>query len=125
MTKIKFYCLPFFLLMSNLCFSNILNIPKKHKLIVVLIIDQFRADYLTRFRDHFLPKKNKSGILGGFNYLIANGAYYPYAQYDILQSMTGPGHSTLLSGSYPYQTGIPLNDWYDSLKKKNMYCMYN
>jgi predicted AlkP superfamily pyrophosphatase or phosphodiesterase len=89
----------------------------------MLIIDQFRADYLTRFKERFLPAKNPNGSLGGFNYLISNGAYYPYAQYDILQSMTGPGHATLLSGSYPYQSGIPLNDWYDSKLNKNLYCV--
>jgi predicted AlkP superfamily pyrophosphatase or phosphodiesterase len=96
---------------------------KKPKLIVVLIIDQFRADYLTRFKERFLPAKNPSGILGGFNYLISNGTYFPYAQYNILQSMTGPGHATLLSGSYPYQSGIPLNDWYDSKLGKKIYCV--
>ena len=96
---------------------------EKPKLIVVLIIDQFRADYLTRFKERFLPAKNPNGSLGGFNYLIANGAYFPYAQYDILQSMTGPGHATLLSGSYPYQSGIPINDWYDSKLGKNVYCV--
>lgn len=94
---------------------------KKPKLIVVLVIDQFRADYLTRFRERFLPAGKSSGVVGGFNYLISNGAYYPYAQYDILQSMTGPGHATVLSGSYPYQSGIPINDWYDSKSGKNVY----
>lgn len=96
---------------------------KKPKLIVLLVIDQFRADYLTRFKERFLPAKNGNGSIGGFNYLISNGAYFPYAQYDILQSMTGPGHATLLSGSYPYQSGIPLNDWYDSKSGKNIYCV--
>lgn len=96
---------------------------KKPKLIVLLVIDQFRSDYLTRFQDRFLPAKNSNGAVGGFNYLISNGAYFPYAQYDILQSMTGPGHATLLTGSYPYQSGIPLNDWYDSKLGKNVYCV--
>lgn len=96
---------------------------KNPKLIVVLIIDQFRADYLSRFKDRFLPARNSNGSLGGFNYLISNGAYFPYAQYDILQSMTGPGHATVLSGAYPYQTGIPINDWYNSKLGKNIYCV--
>jgi predicted AlkP superfamily pyrophosphatase or phosphodiesterase len=96
---------------------------KKPKLIVVLIIDQFRADYLTRFKERFLPANNKAGSLGGFNYLMSKGSYFPYAQYDILQSMTGPGHATILSGSYPYQSGIPLNDWYDAKLGRNIYCV--
>ena len=96
---------------------------KKPKLIVLLVIDQFRADYLTRFNDRFLPAKNKSGAVGGFNYLMNEGAYFPFAEYDILQSMTGPGHATILTGSYPYQSGIPLNDWYEPSMKRNMYCV--
>lgn len=116
-----FTCLVFFISPSTKA-SNTQSI-KKSKLIVVLIIDQFRADYLTRFKERFLPAKNTNGTLGGFNYLISNGAYFPYAQYDVLQSMTGPGHSTLLSGSYPYQSGIPLNDWYDSKLRENIYCV--
>ena len=121
--KIKFFILlsSTFLLTTTQASSPL--VIKKPKLIVVLIIDQFRADYLTRFKDRFLPARNAQGALGGFNYLISNGAYYPYAQYDILQSMTGPGHATLLSGSYPYQSGIPLNDWYDSKLGKNIYCV--
>lgn len=114
-----------FLHITSLQASNLPSFTslKKPKLIVVLIIDQFRADYLTRFKERFLPAKNAKGTLGGFNYLIANGSYFPYAQHDILQSMTAPGHATLLSGSYPYQSGIPLNDWYDSKLGKNVYCV--
>ena len=112
------------LLNNGQAFSNSAGpLLKRPKLIVVLIIDQFRADYLTRFNERFLPARNSSGAVGGFNYLITNGAYFPYAQYDVLQSMTGPGHSTLLSGAYPYQSGIPLNDWYDSERGKITYCV--
>ncbi|MBC7712452.1 MAG: alkaline phosphatase family protein, partial [Rhizobacter sp.] len=99
------------------------SFEKKPKLVVLLVIDQFRADYLTRFQDRFLPAKNSSGAVGGFKYLIANGSYFPYAQYEILQSMTGPGHASVLTGSYPYQAGIPLNDWYDTKQAKNIYCV--
>jgi predicted AlkP superfamily pyrophosphatase or phosphodiesterase len=92
------------------------------RLIVVLVFDQFRADYLTRFQSRFLPAQKKDGSPGGFRWLISHGAYFPFAQYDILQSMTGPGHATILSGSYPYQSGIPLNDWYDPATYNRMYC---
>ena len=79
--------------------------PKRPKLAVVIVIDQFRSDYLSRFKDEF--GKN------GFNALIDHGAYFPYAEYDVLQAMTAPGHATVLSGAYPYQMGIPINDWFD------------
>ncbi len=101
---------------------NLQAATKRPKLVVLLVIDQFRSDYLTRFKERFLPSKNGSTI-GGFNYLMEKGAYFPYAEYDILQSMTGPGHATVLSGAYPYQFGIPLNYWYDTNKNKLTYCV--
>lgn len=97
-------------------------VKKPPRLIVVLVFDQFRADYLTRFQSRFLPSVQKDGKLGGFRWLISHGAYFPFAQYDILQSMTGPGHATILSGSFPYQSGVPLNDWYDRTRHSRMYC---
>lgn len=84
------------------------------KLILVIVIDQFRTDYLTRFGSRFLPVKSKKNAWGGFQYLISKGAYFPIGQYDILQSMTAPGHATILTGSYPYLAGIPLNGWIES-----------
>jgi predicted AlkP superfamily pyrophosphatase or phosphodiesterase len=95
---------------------------QKPKLVVVMVVDQFRADYLTRFQRRFLPAKAKDGSPGGYNYLMSSGAYFPFAEYDALQCMTGPGHAMILSGSYPYQTGITLNGWFDEKTRKPMYC---
>lgn len=96
---------------------------QKPKLVVVIAIDQFRSDYLTRFEKRFLPAKSKSGELGGFKFLMMNGSYFPHAEYDILPCMTGPGHATILSGSYPYTSGIILNDWFDTKAGRNVYCV--
>ena len=96
---------------------------QKPKLVVLLVIDQFRADYLTRFQDRFLPAKGAKGSIGGFQYLVEKGAWFPQAQYDLLQNMTGPGHATLLTGAYPYLTGIPNNEWYDKERKAPVYCV--
>lgn len=93
---------------------------EKPKLILVIVIDQFRSDYLTRFKKLFKPARAANGDVGGFEYLTSEGAYYPFAQYDILQAMTGPGHATLLTGAYPYQSGIPVNEWYDARVKKKI-----
>jgi predicted AlkP superfamily pyrophosphatase or phosphodiesterase len=92
------------------------------KLILVLVIDQFRADYLTRFESSFLPPSLGKGQIGGFRYLMQKGAYFPYGQYDILQSMTGPGHSTILTGAYPYLNGIVTNYWFDQKTQQVTYC---
>jgi hypothetical protein len=91
------------------------------KLILVVVFDQFRADYLSRFEKLFLPA-NHNGQVGGFKYLMQNGAYFPDGEYDILQSMTGPGHATVLTGAYPYLNGIPANYWLDQQTQAEFYC---
>lgn len=95
---------------------------KKPKLVVVLVVDQFRADYLTRFEKRFLPAGQGEKV-GGYRYLMQKGAYFPFAQYDVLQCMTGPGHAMILSGTYPYQMGIPLNTWFDRASEQPRYCV--
>jgi predicted AlkP superfamily pyrophosphatase or phosphodiesterase len=95
---------------------------KKPKLIVVLVIDQFRADYLTKYQNEFVAIGAK-GEVGGFNYLMKKGAYFPFAEYDVLESMTCPGHAMISTGSHPYFTGISLNEWYDAETKKKIYCV--
>lgn len=95
---------------------------KKPKLVLLLVVDQFRADYLTRFEKRFLPAR-RGELIGGYRYLMEQGAYFPFAQYDVLQCMTGPGHAMILSGTYPYQTGIALNTWFDRTTQKPRYCV--
>lgn len=90
---------------------------EKPKLILVIAIDQFRADYLQKFSAHFLPSAKK-----GFNYLMDRGAYFSHAEYGLLQNMTGPGHATIMSGAYAYQHGIPNNDWVDAKTQEYVYC---
>ena len=92
------------------------------KLVVMLVIDQFRADYLMRFESRFKPAMSGDEV-GGFRYLLSKGAYYPLGQYDLLQCMTAPGHATILTGAYPYMTGIPINSWYDATAKQRTYCV--
>lgn len=92
------------------------------KLIVYLVYDQLRADVLTLHKSKFLPAK-KDNILGGFNYLTQNGSYYPFAEYEVLSSMTCPGHAIISTGSWPIHMGIAINDWYSRSKNKVEYCV--
>jgi predicted AlkP superfamily pyrophosphatase or phosphodiesterase len=94
----------------------------KPRLVVLISIDQFRADYLTRFEDLFLPAKS-NGKVGGFKYLMEHGAYFPNAHHDHLPLATGPGHSIHFTGSPPYKTGIVGNDWWDYKLGKEVYCV--
>ncbi|WP_141733867.1 alkaline phosphatase family protein [Oligoflexus tunisiensis] len=81
------------------------------KLVVVVVIDQLRADQLPRWSQGFLPARSKSGTPGGFRYLMEEGAYFPLAQYQHLQGLTAVGHATIMSGAFPYQHQIILNEW--------------
>src|SRR5712671_624154 len=82
------------------------------KLIVVIVIDQFRGDYLERYRDQFGD--------GGFRTFLDRGAYFTDCNYDYANTRTGPGHATLFTGAYTSGHGIVANEWWDPLKKKRV-----
>lgn len=88
---------------------------------VVISIDQFRADYVSRFSDYYLPARSGNTV-GGFKYLTASGAVYTDAHYTHLPTETGPGHATILTGSVPSLNGIAGNDWFDRASGKTVYC---
>ncbi|MBL8021946.1 MAG: alkaline phosphatase family protein [Leptospirales bacterium] len=92
------------------------------RLLVVISIDQFRADYLRRFEDLFLPARSLSGS-GGFRYLMEQGAYFEDAHQDHLPLYTAPGHSVILTGASPYKSGIVGNDWYDRKLGRRRYAV--
>jgi len=80
------------------------------KLVVVITIDQFRGDYLDRYRDQFGDS--------GFRFLLDHGAYFPNCNYNYANTRTAPGHSTLFTGAYSNGHGIVANEWWDQKKKK-------
>jgi predicted AlkP superfamily pyrophosphatase or phosphodiesterase len=82
------------------------------KLVVVIVIDQFRADYLERYRDQFGE--------GGFRVFLDRGAYFTDCNYDYANTRTAPGHATLFTGSYTSGHGIVANEWWDPQKKKRV-----
>ena len=112
----------FFFILSLALHQTAISKVERPKLIVVISIDQFRADYLQKLSHLFQPAKMGNKV-GGFNYLMQKGAYFSHAEYGILQNMTGPGHATILTGSYPYQNGIPNNDWYNTETQDVVYCV--
>jgi len=80
------------------------------KLVVVIVIDQFRGDYLDRYRDQFGDS--------GFRFLLDHGAYFPNCNYNYANTRTAPGHATLFTGAYSNGHGIVANEWWDTKKKK-------
>lgn len=83
---------------------------EKPKLVVGIVIDQFRYDYLERFGDLFGE--------GGFRRLMQDGAVFTDAQYLHTQTVTSVGHTTFMTGSIPSYTGIIANEWYDRAEGK-------
>jgi predicted AlkP superfamily pyrophosphatase or phosphodiesterase len=97
-------------------------VPAKPRLVVLISIDQFRADYQTRFVDLFLPPVTSGGP-GGFRYLMERGAYHTDAHHDHFPLYTGPGHSIHFTGAPPYKSGIVSNDWFDRGLDRPRYCV--
>ena len=73
------------------------------RLIVLLVVDQLRADQLLRQEIEF--------VTHGFRKLMNEGAYAPLAEYPTLQNMTCPGHAMISTGSTSQRNHIPLNEW--------------
>lgn len=80
------------------------------KLVVVIVIDQFRGDYLERYRTQFGD--------GGFRLFLDHGAYFSNCNYNYANTRTAPGHATLFTGAYSNGHGIAANEWWDQKKKK-------
>lgn len=76
------------------------------KLVVIVVIDQFRADYLQRYRAELKGR--------GFRLLLDDGAWFPDCYYNYANTMTAPGHSTLGTGAYTDGHGIQANEFWDA-----------
>jgi hypothetical protein len=78
----------------------------KPRLVVLVVIDQFREDYLERYRADLKAPR-------GFRLFLDHGAYFPDCYYDYANTKTAPGHATLGTGSYTDAHGINSNEWWD------------
>ena len=76
------------------------------KLIVVVVIDQFRGDLLNRDRDQFKGR--------GFRLFMDQGAWFTDCYYNYANTKTGPGHATIGTGAYSDGHGIDSNEWWDA-----------
>ena len=90
------------------------------KLVVVISIDQGRADYIDRFSDLYLPAKSGKTI-GGLRWLSETGVRYTDAHHHHVPTFTAVGHAVLTTGSVPAINGIVGNEWWDREKGKSHY----
>jgi predicted AlkP superfamily pyrophosphatase or phosphodiesterase len=93
------------------------------KLILLVVIDQFRADAIHRFQSRFLPARQADGSVGGVRYLQSCGSAFTAAEHDVLQAMTAPGHASIATGAWPYRHGIVVNKWFDQATGEKTYCV--
>jgi predicted AlkP superfamily pyrophosphatase or phosphodiesterase len=85
------------------------------KLVVGIVIDQMRFDYLYKFYGQYSDN--------GFRRLMSGGMNFTFARYNYIPTYTGPGHASIYTGTTPYYHGIISNDWYDKTNGKRVYCV--
>ena len=86
------------------------------KLVVVIVIDQLRYDYLTRFDELFQ---------GGFRTLLDEGAVFTNARFRHGITLTSPGHATISTGRHPSEHGVTANYFYDAEHGKRVGAVYD
>lgn len=90
------------------------NKPTRPKLVVGVVLDQMRWDYLYRFADRYSE--------GGFKRLMNDGFNCDNTNINYLPSYTAPGHASIYTGSVPALHGIAANDWVNIKETQEMYC---
>jgi predicted AlkP superfamily pyrophosphatase or phosphodiesterase len=106
-------------LLSSFSFFLLLTLPtfaqKPHpKLIVGVVVDQMRYDYLYKYWDKYSE--------GGFKKLVNEGALFKNAHYNYIPTFTAPGHCSIYTGTFPSVHGVAGNEWVDRDSKKAVYC---
>ena len=84
------------------------------KLVVGIVVDQMRYDYLTRFWKHYGQ--------GGFKRMINEGFNCKNHHFNYAPTSTGPGHSSVYTGAAPATHGVIGNNWYDKVQDTVVYC---
>lgn len=88
--------------------------PSTPKLVVILVVDQMRADYVDRFRHQWT---------GGLRRLMDEGAWFRQASYPYMTTATCVGHSTIVTGAMPRTHGIVANSWWDRESARTVGCV--
>lgn len=89
--------------------------PRQPKLVIGIVVDQMRYDYLYRYWD----KLDKTG----FKRLVSEGTFCKNANFNYLFTQTAVGHATIFTGATPAIHGIISNQWHVRLRDKGIYCV--
>src|SRR5438105_13922922 len=91
------------------------SLPDRPSLVVMVMFDQLRGDYLQRWDCLFGED--------GFQRLERDGAWFQNCHYPYAHTVTAAGHASILSGSWPARHGIVDNDWYDRQAGEMVNCV--
>src|SRR6202171_5203664 len=90
--------------------------PARPKLVVMLVVDQMRADYVEKFRGQWS---------GGLKRLVEQGAWFRNAAYPYAATEPCVGNATISTGAYPAMHGRVANEWWDREQQKNTTCTFD
>lgn len=107
---------------AGLCFPALVSAQAKSptwqeppRLVVGIVVDQMRTDYLYRYWDNFGE--------GGFKRLVGEGAFVRNAHFDYVPTYTAPGHASIYTGTSPMHHGVVANDMYVRATGEGLYCV--
>lgn len=95
-------------------FVTQIHAQERPKLVVGIVVDQMKMEYLYRFSDDFTPN--------GFKRLMNNGYTFQNMHYNYMPTYTAPGHASIYTGTTPATHGIVSNEWFSRKLGKQMYC---
>ncbi len=99
---------------KNKAKTSTAQLETKPKLVVGIVVDQMRYDYLTRFWNHYGQ--------GGFKRMVSQGFNCKNHHFNYAPTSTGPGHASVYTGTTPATHGIIGNNWYDKQNDESVYC---
>lgn len=99
----------------NTTSNSTIEKSNKPKLVIGIIVDQMRSDYLSRFYNKYSE--------GGFKRLMKDGYNLKNAHFNYSSTKTGVGHASIFTGTTPENHGVLSNDWYDKQSKKMINCV--
>lgn len=86
---------------------------RKPRLIVLLMVDQMRGDYIDKFQSQWT---------GGLHRLVSSGAWFRQADYPYFDTVTCAGHTTVATGTLPWTHGMIMNSWWDRTRSAEVPC---
>jgi len=102
-----------FSFLTGLCFGQ--KSEDTPKLVVGIVVDQMRFEYLTRFEGHYSDN--------GFKKLMNDGFFARNTHFSYAPTTTAPGHASVYTGTTPANHGIIGNNWYDKFSNESVYCV--